>query len=141
MVYPANMDIAIAERCAILGLSRAQAEELARAGPFPCHLYQALGIGESNKKDWLKLAAQTAGVSYRGLLTAETLLAVLVSGTIPSGFAAHIYHLLEEAPIRVLVGAVEQAAERSGMPIVGIWRNVHQFGTKRFRGAWNSTKP
>lgn len=131
MALHSDNESVIAQRCASLGLSRMQAELLAHAGPFPCDLYHALGIDERSIKDWLKIAAQTASVSYRGELTSDILLSVLTSGDVPPEYAAHINYLFEETPVRVLIGAVEQAAQQSGVPIVDIWQCVRQLGCKR----------
>ena len=76
---------------------------------------------------WLWMAAQTSSVSYRGILTPEVLLAILTTGEVPPEFTSHVLHLLEEAPIQIVVMAVEQAAQQSGVPIETIWRNVAQL--------------
>lgn len=124
-------DTAIATRCAELGLSRPQAQALADAGPFPWTVEQVVGFDNKPDKRWLWMAAQTSSVSYRGTLTAEALLGVLVIGEVPAEFDAHIVHFVEEAPIPTVVQAIEEAAQQSGMPIAEIWANVRRLGGKR----------
>lgn len=120
-------ELAIRSRCAALGLSFDQAQRIALASGSTLPL--ALGLDfvtftPLKPRRWLWMAAQTSSVSYRGLLTPELLLEILTTGEVPRAFASHVLHLLEEAPIQIVVLAVEQAAQQSGMPIATIWRNV-----------------
>lgn len=48
----------------------------------------------------------------------------------PAAFAAHVGHLLDEAPIQGVVLAVEQAAQQSGTPIETIWGSVERIASK-----------
>jgi hypothetical protein len=76
------------------------------------------------------MAAQTSSVSYRGTLTPEILLDVLVIGDVLAEFGAHIIHFAEKAPIATVVQAVEEASQQSGIPISEIWGNVRRLGGK-----------
>ena len=76
------------------------------------------------KKRGLWMAAKTASVSYADELSPETLGLALVSGAVPPPFVPHLSHLLDEAPIPVVVMAVEEAAERAHVPLRRVWRNV-----------------
>lgn len=132
-----DREATINARCAALGLSRAQAQALANAGPFPYNvaphdLPHMLGLDSATltprpPKAWLAMAAQTSSCSYKGTLTPETLLGVLVLGQVPAEFTAHIGCFLGEVSAQVFVLAIEQAAQQSGMPISEIWRNVAQL--------------
>lgn len=73
----------------------------------------------------IQTAAQTASTSYRALLPADTLTAAIRTGKIPDAFRAHFATLLDEAPIPVVVGAVE-ASFRNEVP-KSIWRNVAKW--------------
>jgi hypothetical protein len=126
-----DQDAAIAARCAKLGLSRPQAQALADAGPFPSTVEQVLGFDNKPGKRWLWMAAQTSSVSYEDTLTPEALLGVLVIGVVPVEFGAHILHFVEEAPIPMVVQAVEEASQQSGMPISEIWANMRRLGGQR----------
>ena len=68
------------------------------------------------------MAAQTSSVSYRGTLTPEILLAVLVIGEVPTAFGAHLY---------VVVQPAEEASQQSGMSISEIWTNVRRLAGRR----------
>lgn len=123
-------DPVILTRCAELGLSFDQAQRIAHASGSA--LPWALGLDfvtftPLKPRRWLWMAAQTSSVSYRSLLTPELLLEILTTGESPAVFKSHVLHLLEEAPIQIVVLAVEQAAQQSGVPIATIWHNVAQF--------------
>lgn len=77
-----------------------------------------------SQKDGLWMAAKTASVSYKQELDVATLADALVQGQVPQKYIAHIAHLLDEAPIPLLVMAVEDAAERKRVAPRSIWRNV-----------------
>lgn len=70
------------------------------------------------------MAAKTASVSYADELAPEALGQVLASGAAPQPFAPHLAHLLEEAPVPIVVMAVEEAASRAHVPPRPVWRNV-----------------
>ena len=70
------------------------------------------------------MAAKTASVSYKRELAPEALEKVLASGDVPPSFAPHLIHLLDEAPVPVVVMAVEEAASRAHLPPRQVWRNV-----------------
>ena len=75
-------------------------------------------------KRGLWMAAKTASVSYSEEIAPETLSNVLTSGTVPPLFVPHLAHLLDEAPVPVVVMAVEEAAKSSHVPLRNVWRNV-----------------
>lgn len=123
-------DTVIRTRCAALGLSFDQAQRIALASSDP--LPWALGLDSVTlavlkPRRWLWMAAQTSSVSYRLILTPEVLLAILTTGEVPPEFVSHVVHFLEEAPMQIVVMAVEQAAQQSGVSIATIWRNVAQL--------------
>ena len=73
----------------------------------------------------IRTAAQTASTSYRALLPADTLTTAIRTGKIPDAFRAHFATLLDEAPIPIVVSAVE-AAFRNHVP-KSIWRSVAKW--------------
>ena len=139
-------DQAIYDRCAALGLSIEHAQRLAVAAneTDPQSLLRVLGLDFATlaplkPRRWLWMVAQTSSVSYRRILTPETLLEILTTGDVPPIFFSHVLHLLDEAPIQCVVMAVEQAAQKSGIPIEVLWRNVELISEKtqsRRNGAW-----
>jgi hypothetical protein len=92
-------------RCEALGLSLAHARLLAQEndGADPNSLLRVLGLDlftlqPLKARRWLWMAAQHASVSYRAILTEDTLLAALTTGQMPEQFMAHLGHLLDHAP-------------------------------------------
>lgn len=76
------------------------------------------------QKRGLWMAAKTASVSYARELAPEVLEEALASGHVPPRFAAHLTHLLDEAPVPIVVMAVEESASRAHVAPRQIWRNV-----------------
>lgn len=101
---------------------------------LPCGL-DPLTLAPLKPRRWLWMAAQTCSLSYREPLTPQGLLEVLTTGAVPPAAVATIVHFLEEAPIQVVVMAIEQAAQQSGVAIAQIWRHVDQIAA-----AWSSTR-
>lgn len=97
----------VGQLMAVLGLDTPKPDTLARS-----------------KKRGLWMAAKTASVSYAHELAPEALEQALASGDVPLPFAPHLTHLLDEAPVPIVVMAVEEAASRAHLPPRQIWRNV-----------------
>ena len=97
----------VSQVMAVLGLDSPQPDTLAR-----------------RKTRGLWMAAKTASVSYARDLDPEALVQVLASGEVPPSFAPHLTHLLDEAPVPIVVMAVEEAASRAHLPPRQVWRNV-----------------
>ena len=85
--------------------------------------------------DPLRLAAQTASVSYREALSAPALEESLVSGIVAPLYRAHLATLINEAPAPLLIGAVTAAAQRRHIKPKAIWKNLarwsHELQTTR----------
>ncbi len=92
---------------AVLGLDSTKPDTLARS-----------------KKRGLWMAAKTASVSYARELTPKALEQSLASGEVPATFAPHLTHLLDEAPVPIVVMAVEETASHTHLPPRQVWRNV-----------------
>lgn len=120
----------VLERCAKLGLSLDQAQQLAARGGHD--ILYVLGLDPQTmcplrSRRWLWMAAQTCSVSYRSAITPEILLEVLSTGYFAQSVSASVLHFLDEAPIQIVVMSVEEAACESGLDISLIWRNVAQI--------------
>ena len=76
------------------------------------------------KKHGLRMAARNANVSYARELQPNVLARMLVSGDVPVSYAPHLTHLLDEAPLSMVVMAVEEAAAEAHVPPRKVWRNV-----------------
>jgi hypothetical protein len=87
------------------------------------------------------MAAKNASVSYVHEVPPDTLGHALVSGSVPKGYAAHLTHLLDEAPVPLVVMAVEEAAANEGVAPKAVWRNVAKLARSlaaHRQGLWAS---
>ena len=75
-------------------------------------------------KHGLRMAARNANVSYARELQPDALARMLVSGKVPVWYAPHLTHLLDEAPLPIVVMAVEEAAAEARVPPRKVWRNL-----------------
>lgn len=75
----------------------------------------------------LALASQTASVSYRDVLKPEALAAAMVEGRLPAEITPHVATLLDEAPLTIIVGAVEEVARNTQCPAKTLWKHVLQW--------------
>jgi transcriptional regulator with XRE-family HTH domain len=72
----------------------------------------------------LESVSQTASVSYRAVLDPEMLAAALVDGTLPERITAHVATLLDEAPLSLIVAAVEEVAAKSNLAPKLLWKHL-----------------
>ena len=83
----------------------------------------------------LDIAARTASVSYRQMLTGEVLRSAVLTGNIPTGFQPHVNTLLEDASVSLLAAVVEQIHMSSGIERVHLWAQLRelarQLGSRR----------
>ncbi|HEY4371035.1 MAG TPA: helix-turn-helix transcriptional regulator, partial [Burkholderiales bacterium] len=79
------------------------------------------------KANGLFMAAVTSSVSYRQALDEGVLAQALGSGVIPPAYRVQVGALLGEAPLEILVKAVEEAAQREGVPAKKIWGHVFDW--------------
>jgi transcriptional regulator with XRE-family HTH domain len=80
--------------------------------------------GAAADRSALQTAAQSASVSYRSAMPATALAAALASGDIPPAYLAHISTLIDEAPLPVVVAAVEAAARQGRVPPAQVWKHL-----------------
>ena len=94
--------------------------------------------GRHKKQYALEAAGQTASVSYKNKLTAPQLAKSLVSGKIPEPIFPYIASLLDEAPLPLIVLAVEEAAKASNISPKSIWKNIDRWAHEMHspRVAW-----
>ena len=77
-----------------------------------------------SRKRGLWMAAKNASVSHVREVPPDTLGHALASGRVPRAYAAHLTHLLDEAPVPLVVMAVEEAAANEGVEPKVVWRGV-----------------
>ena len=117
-------------RSTILHLENGTLKDLGAAKLFS--LLSLLGLdlfmqGQGKKPSALEMASQTVSVSYKNKLTASQLAKSLVSGKIPEPIFPYIASLLDEAPLPLIVLAVEEAAKASNTPPKSIWKNIDRW--------------
>lgn len=72
----------------------------------------------------LRMASRTASVSYRTALSSMELARALADGALPAGITPHVATLLDEAPLPIIVSAIEEASKQEHVPPKKIWRHV-----------------
>lgn len=72
----------------------------------------------------LGMASRTASVSYKRVLSSDELSQALAGGALPPEIAPHVATLLDEAPLQIIVSAVEEAAQLQHVAPKAIWRHV-----------------
>jgi transcriptional regulator with XRE-family HTH domain len=78
----------------------------------------------------LLMASRTASVSYRTQLDAAQLAKALATGEVPPGLLPHVATFLHEAPLPLVVSAVEEAAKRGRVPPKRIWQHVVRWASE-----------
>jgi len=87
---------------------------------------QVQPIGQEQKsQDFLSMASSSASVSLKDALHADELEHALLTGKVPPSKQAHLITLLEEAPLWMLEGLVEQvgACSKPGK----VQKNLHKL--------------
>lgn len=72
----------------------------------------------------LQSVSQTASVSYKTVLDPDILAAALVDGELPARITAHVATLLDEAPLSLIVAAVEEVAAQSDLSPKLLWKHL-----------------
>lgn len=75
----------------------------------------------------LALASRTASVSYKEVLTPEALTAAMVDGELPANITPQVATLLDEAPLSLIVGTVEEVARHTHCPAKTLWKHLLQW--------------
>jgi transcriptional regulator with XRE-family HTH domain len=94
---------------------------------------------ETSKKHFgLDMASKTASVSYKTRLQSTDLSHSLVCGELPESIYPHVATLLDEAPLEMIVSAVEEAAIENHVAPKLIWKNILRWAQEMHspRSAW-----
>ena len=78
----------------------------------------------------LKVAAQTASVSFKFRWRPESVRKTLATGVVSPEFEPHAYTLLDEAPVSLLASAVEQVHAQTGLDHATVWRNMRTLARR-----------
>jgi transcriptional regulator with XRE-family HTH domain len=92
----------------------------------------------SKKHHGLDMASQTASVSYKTKLQSSDLSRSLAYGELPENIYPHMATLLDEAPLEIIVSAVEEAAKMNHVAPKIIWKNIDRWANEMHspRSAW-----
>jgi transcriptional regulator with XRE-family HTH domain len=93
---------------------------------------------QTSRSRGLQAVSQTASVSYKQTLMPELLAAALVSGELPAKWMPHVSTMLDEAPAKFIVAAVEETARSHCVPAKLVWRHLLRWARelKSPRSAW-----
>lgn len=78
----------------------------------------------------LLMASRTASVSYKTQLDAGQLAKALATGEVPPGLLPHVAAFLDEAPLPLVVSAVEETTKRGRVPPKRIWQHVVRWASE-----------
>jgi len=86
----------------------------------------------------LLMASRNASVSYKVQLGAGQLAKALTMGDVPADLMPHLATFLDEAPLPLVVCAVEEAAQRGQVPPKRIWQRLVRWARELHspRQAW-----
>jgi transcriptional regulator with XRE-family HTH domain len=86
----------------------------------------------------LQSVSQSASVSYKTVLNPNALAEAMVDGALPKGITPHVATLLDEAPLSLIVAAVEEVASSRSMNPKRIWKHVFHWAKDLHspRGVW-----
>lgn len=104
------------------------------------HLLGLLGIGidlhpKTSRSHALALVSQTSSVSYHISLQPEALANALLTGKYPSDLTPHLSTLLDEVPLSMIVGAVQEVSQNNPQTAKQVWKHLckwaREFGSPR----------
>jgi len=106
-------------------------------------LLSLLGLGlvpeqSPRKHHGLEMASTTASVSYKTKLSRGDLSHSLAFGDVSESIYPHIATLLDEAPLAIIIAAVEEAAMINHIAPKVIWKNIDRWAHEMHspRSAW-----
>ena len=102
------------------------------------HTMTGAAVRAGSKLPALDLAAGTASVSYRRVVSADQLRQALLGGTISRPFEPHLGTLLDEAPVALLASVVEQLHREEGVDRTQVWKRMRELARARqsLRDLW-----
>lgn len=74
----------------------------------------------------LKIAAQTASISYRDAMSPAVLRVALLRGQVPIDHLAQLATFLDEAPVQLLGRVIDEISQEAAVPPSRLWANMKQ---------------
>lgn len=74
--------------------------------------------------DFVQMLLGNINTSYKNMLSKPQLEAVMLKGVVPTGYEGQIFHLIEEASLALITGAVKQLAMQKQAKPKQIWQNL-----------------
>lgn len=74
--------------------------------------------------DFMQMLLGSVNTSYKASMTKAQLEALMLNGELPTGYEGQLFHLIEEASIALLTGAVKQLANQKHINPKKIWKNL-----------------
>lgn len=68
--------------------------------------------------------SRTASVSYKTVLDPRALVDAMIDGELPADITPHVATLLDEAPVPLIVAAVEEVAAQHALPPKLLWKHL-----------------
>jgi transcriptional regulator with XRE-family HTH domain len=89
-------------------------------------------------KSALQSVSRSASVSYKTTLDPAEFATALIDGVLPAQLTPHIATLLDEAPMALIVAAVEEVAANSSTPPKLLWKHLFHWARELQspRGVW-----
>ena len=163
MPFPALIEIGVLvrQRREVLGLSQARLARLAGLSRATINQLETgalveLGVNKlaslmalmglqllagvrETARPGLHSASQTASVSFKVPMPPRELAKALATGDLPPRWLPHVATLLDEAPLPLIVAAVEDAARTQDVPAKVIWQHVVRWAheLRSPRPAWS----
>lgn len=78
----------------------------------------------SHSKHALQAVSQTASVSYKTVLDPASFAQALAHGELPANMTPHVATLLDEAPLSLIVAAVEEVAAKTQQTPKVLWKHL-----------------
>lgn len=81
-------------------------------------------LNTGRKMNFIKMTAGNINTSYKQVLSISELEKLMLTGKVKPGFEGQAFHLIEETPTQLVVGAVKQLAQKKQVPTKNIWKNL-----------------
>lgn len=125
----------------LAGLSRATVNQLENGAPNDLGAAKLMALLDlvglrldvataPKARHGLLMASRTASVSYKTPLAPAQLSQALATGELPAAHLPQVATFMDEAPLSLVVAAVEEAAAKTRVPPKTIWRHLARWAAE-----------